>query len=456
MHNKTLLALSLAFMTLACEGGPVGSPFGPGDRPLFLLGPAAGASDTICASNVSYVFGPHFQTGASAAYQTSGGTPLSQCGGLTFDGSSTNDVVLTYTLLVRASENHFWLRRSRRTSDGGYDDATVLDAPLGGGPQNVQFAVGLGSAYDAIAFIFRHGNDSLLGTACEAEVQFWRMLSPPTSVGAKALNVNTVRLTWQSSLWGRSVDSTQIYRYDGATWQLVASRPASASPYDDTGLAPGTYRYYLRHATVSLEVSTGECTPLAQPNSPNTSEVTATVGVFPAAPSNLTASTVSSSRIDLAWTDNANNETGFYIERSQGGTYAQIDTVGANVTSYGNTGLPASTTFSYRVRAHNTAGFSAYSNTASATTSPPVSVSISGPSLVRPNATCTWNAMVSNGTPPYTYSWSGLGSGTGDAITLAVPSGGGTLTVDVWDAVSAHATSSLTVTTRTSAPICMI
>jgi len=84
----------------------------------------------------------------------------------------------------------------------------------------------------------------------------------------------------------------------------------------------------------------------------------------------LTAAAASSSQINLAWSDNSSDETGFKIERSLTATsgFAQIATVGANATSYSNTGLSASTTYYYRVRAYNGAGDSAYSNPASATT----------------------------------------------------------------------------------------
>ncbi len=90
----------------------------------------------------------------------------------------------------------------------------------------------------------------------------------------------------------------------------------------------------------------------------------------PVAPSSLTATAASSSQINLSWTDNSTNETGFKIERKtgSGGTWSQIATVGAGVTSYSNTGLSAFTTYYYRVRATNSAGDSAYSNEASATT----------------------------------------------------------------------------------------
>jgi hypothetical protein len=92
----------------------------------------------------------------------------------------------------------------------------------------------------------------------------------------------------------------------------------------------------------------------------------------PAAPSGLTASAASSSQINLSWADNSGNEDGFAIERCQGAgcsNFAEIASVGAGSTSYPNTGLSASTSYSYRVRAFNAAGYSGYSNTATATTS---------------------------------------------------------------------------------------
>jgi hypothetical protein len=89
----------------------------------------------------------------------------------------------------------------------------------------------------------------------------------------------------------------------------------------------------------------------------------------PVAPTGLTASAISSSRIDLSWTDASSDETGFKIQRKiVGGTFSTIKTVGANVTSYSNTGLTPDTLYRYRVRAYNEAGKSAFTNTASATT----------------------------------------------------------------------------------------
>mgnify|MGYP000648687425 CR=1 FL=1 len=93
----------------------------------------------------------------------------------------------------------------------------------------------------------------------------------------------------------------------------------------------------------------------------------------PAAPTNLKATAVSSSQINLTWTDNAANETGYKVERKtgSGGTWGQVATTGAGATSWSNTGLSASTLYAYRVRATNAGGDSGYSNEASATTPAP-------------------------------------------------------------------------------------
>lgn len=95
----------------------------------------------------------------------------------------------------------------------------------------------------------------------------------------------------------------------------------------------------------------------------------------PQAPGNLQATPRSSGRIDLAWTDNSNNETGFRIERRQGGgAFTEIGTVAANTGNYASTGLSAGTTYTYRVRAYNGTGNSAYTSESSATTQ-----SVAGP-----------------------------------------------------------------------------
>jgi len=78
---------------------------------------------------------------------------------------------------------------------------------------------------------------------------------------------------------------------------------------------------------------------------------------------------VTRNSVKITWTDNANNETGFRIERrTESGSFTQIATVNANTTVYTNTGLTNNTNYRYRVRAYNAAGDSAASNEVSITT----------------------------------------------------------------------------------------
>lgn len=71
-----------------------------------------------------------------------------------------------------------------------------------------------------------------------------------------------------------------------------------------------------------------------------------------AAPTGASTTALSKYRMQLQWTDNANNETGFIIERKSGaGAFAKLDEVRANVTSYVDQGLVPGTQYCYRIRA---------------------------------------------------------------------------------------------------------
>jgi len=89
----------------------------------------------------------------------------------------------------------------------------------------------------------------------------------------------------------------------------------------------------------------------------------------PAAPSNLNAEPVSKFQINLSWSDNSDNESGFQLERSSDGVnWSEIATVGAGINTFQNVGLSAASKYYYRVRAFNPGGNSDYSNTVNATT----------------------------------------------------------------------------------------
>lgn len=90
----------------------------------------------------------------------------------------------------------------------------------------------------------------------------------------------------------------------------------------------------------------------------------------PAAPSNPSATALSSSAIRVSWQDNSANETVFKIDRRQSGTTAwiRIATPGPDTSTHTDSGLTAETKYYYKVKAYNAAGNSAYSELAWATT----------------------------------------------------------------------------------------
>jgi transcriptional regulator CtsR len=204
--------------------------------------------------------------------------------------------------------------------------------------------------------------------------------SPATASTVPSL---TPRLEWNASSGAVSYGA-QISTSSSFT-SLVVNETGITNLYYD--IAPGILKwnttYYWR---VNARNSYGST------SSWSTSRYFKTaIGPPPNAPSDPVATPISSSQINLSWQDNASDETGFKIERKTGsGSYSQIATVGANVTSYSNSRLSASTTYYYRVRAYNTAGNSNYSNEASATTLPPPP---SAPTLKSPASRSTVSTL---------------------------------------------------------------
>jgi plastocyanin len=112
--------------------------------------------------------------------------------------------------------------------------------------------------------------------------------------------------------------------------------------------------------------------------------VTSTPAGPPNAPTSLTAAPQTPAEIALSWTDNANNETGFSIERkSLGGSYQVVGTVASNVTTFLAGGLEAAKLYTFRVRATGSGNtFSAYTNEAGAATNAPPGPCVAGPTTL--------------------------------------------------------------------------
>ena len=180
--------------------------------------------------------------------------------------------------------------------------------------------------------------------------------TPPTGLTTTAVSANQINLTWSGSTdsGGSGLAGYKVYRGG------VQIATTTATTYSSSGLSAGTQYCY----TVAAYDAAGNT------SASSSSACATTLASIPAAPSNLQASAVATNQINLSWTDNATTETGFKVERatSASGPWTQIGTTAAGVSSYSSSGLTASTTYYYRVRATNSAGDSAYSAVASATT----------------------------------------------------------------------------------------
>src|SRR5262249_13329295 len=118
------------------------------------------------------------------------------------------------------------------------------------------------------------------------------------------------------------------------------------------------------------------------------------------------------------------SQTGVKIERSTDNlAFTQIAVAGATAVSYADTGLAASTTYFYRVRATNAAGDSPYSNVASATTQappppPPAPPPTATPTLVQ-HVSSSSNEQNGNTGNGFIFNLPNS-TGTGNCLILAI------------------------------------
>jgi fibronectin type 3 domain-containing protein len=180
--------------------------------------------------------------------------------------------------------------------------------------------------------------------------------APPATVSATAISASEIDLSWSdvSSETGYRVERST----DGLTgWTQIAAPAQDITAYHDTGLSAAT-TYYYRVLAVNANGATASDVVSAT-----------TLGARPAAPTGLTATATSQTRIDLSWND-TQGESGYSIERSADGTsgWTAIGTTAQDITSSGDTSVQAATTYYYRVIASAAGGASDPSNVASATT----------------------------------------------------------------------------------------
>lgn len=166
-----------------------------------------------------------------------------------------------------------------------------------------------------------------------------------------------------------------------------------------------------------------------QPLAPDQSAL----ALVPAPASGLNATAISTSEIVLGWQDNSPNETGFEVHRSTtgpAGAFVLLATTGSSVVSHSDGGLSVATQYCYKVRSFKrtgkNTGFSAFSNTACATTlgppAAPSNTNATPPSSIRVDVSWTDNSLTENGfrlerSASSTGPWVSVGSPLGPNVT---------------------------------------
>lgn len=196
-----------------------------------------------------------------------------------------------------------------------------------------------------------------------SEVSDTTWLAEPSSTGLAGL---TDGLTVSGTNNASGADIRIERGTDPTTFALVTtlSAPGGTFSHPDTGLVCGTVYYYRTRAEKVGETNSEWSTTI--------NRAACAAATSPTAPSAFSATTVSTSQIDLAWTDNSDNEDRFEVFRStDGGTvYSLLTTLTPETVTYEDTGLDSNTEFFYKVRASNSVGDSAFTTADSDTTTP--------------------------------------------------------------------------------------
>jgi titin len=183
------------------------------------------------------------------------------------------------------------------------------------------------------------------------------LLNAVSNLVANAIGQREIHLQWNDNSTNELgyVIERSLLAMSG--FSILVSLPPNSASYTDIGLNTDT-QYFYRVYAVSSNAS-----PAVYSNVANAL-------TFPATPTNLIATALSFSSIQINWQDNATTETEYKVERANAldGNFREIATLGANQTTYTDVNLASNTRYFYRVITTRGQASSTYSNVTNAVT----------------------------------------------------------------------------------------
>lgn len=176
-------------------------------------------------------------------------------------------------------------------------------------------------------------------------------------------------LTWTDNSLNETAFVVQRSVTASGPWSVLATLPPNTVSYSD---ATGNTNEIFYYQILALNRVGYSGVPGYSTVSASAGSNVLPLGPPPDAPTNLTAAVQDGPQVLLTWNDRATNESGFVVERAIGaGAFTTLAVVGARTgtgsVNFTDTTVTYGTTYSYRVRAQNAVGFSAFSNTATVT-----------------------------------------------------------------------------------------